>query len=84
MDSDDVAVFSEKEMFEAMLQWINYDKPNRRDYLAQLLSRIRLTHISKEVNLSFSFAFGLCWQTTMTTLTHMGQQKASRAFCCSN
>ena len=49
LESDDVNVINEAEIFEAMLLWIKYDL-TRKSWLPKLFARIRLKHMSKEVS----------------------------------
>ena len=45
LTSDILNVSSEEQVFEAMLQWLQFDLTNRTQYISKLLSCIRLVHI---------------------------------------
>nr|XP_039252170.1 kelch-like protein 5 isoform X1 [Styela clava] len=46
--SDEVNVPKEEDMFSAVLLWIQHDIEQRKSLIPELLSNIRLTHVSKE------------------------------------
>ncbi|XP_078483506.1 kelch-like protein 5 [Ciona intestinalis] len=46
--SDEVNVSSEVNMFEAVLLWVKHDVKERKKLMADLLTRVRLTHMPKE------------------------------------
>ncbi|XP_076818772.1 kelch-like protein 5 [Clavelina lepadiformis] len=46
--SDDVNVPSEMTLFEALLIWVKHSEAERKQHMPELLSHIRLTHMSKE------------------------------------
>lgn len=46
LSSDKLNVSSEVEVFEAVMEWINHDKENRKQYLSKLVSKIKLPLIN--------------------------------------
>lgn len=47
---EDLDVYSEEEVFYAMVKWVIYDEKRRRRYFKELLSTIRLTALKSEVS----------------------------------
>ncbi|XP_077977144.1 kelch-like protein 12 [Glandiceps talaboti] len=46
IESDDVQVTTEEPVFEAVLNWVKHDEVNRKEYLPELLSFVRLPLLS--------------------------------------
>lgn len=51
LKSDDLNIWSEEEVFHALLKWTEYDENGRKDHVKKLLSAIRLTHLKSHVRL---------------------------------
>uniref|UniRef100_W8BB36 Kelch-like protein diablo n=1 Tax=Ceratitis capitata TaxID=7213 RepID=W8BB36_CERCA len=45
VESDELNVYSEEDVFDAIMRWHKYDEENRRPYLINLLSSLRITQL---------------------------------------
>lgn len=50
LESNDLNIWSEEEVFNALCKWIHYDENNRKPLVRELLPTIRLLHIRSEVS----------------------------------
>ncbi|XP_014663237.1 PREDICTED: kelch-like protein 5 [Priapulus caudatus] len=48
LSNDDINVPNEETIYQAMMLWVKHDLPNRRQYLAKLMSHIKLPLLSPE------------------------------------
>lgn len=50
LKSDNLNVFSEEEVFNAVAKWLDYDEGNRKCHVSNLLSHVRFTHLKSKVS----------------------------------
>lgn len=50
LSNDGIKTGSAMEVFEAIMQWMEFDKDNRNDFLLELLGSVRVSSLSSEVN----------------------------------
>lgn len=49
LKSDELNVYSEEEVFNALVKWVTYDENDRKRYVKELLSTIRFAYLKPEV-----------------------------------
>lgn len=55
LKSDDINVWSEEDVFNALIIWVNYDEETREAYVHELLSAVRFAQLKPNVNKVFLF-----------------------------
>lgn len=57
LNSDNLDVWSEEEVFNGLIKWLNYEKATRGSEIPKLLATIRFTHLKPKVTEKINFVF---------------------------